>query len=50
MMNPSIPPFPLNKPYHWSFNYFEYVKNCDLDVHVKVFKATIKVIGEIKDA
>ncbi len=49
MMNPGIPPLPPNKPYHWPFNYPEYVKNSNPDVHVRVFKAAIKANGETKD-
>jgi hypothetical protein len=47
MMNSSIPPLPPNKPYRQPLNYLEYVKDSDPNVHVKVFKATIKTNGEI---
>jgi hypothetical protein len=36
IVNPSKPPLPLNKPYRRPFNYPEYVKDFDLDVHVRV--------------
>jgi hypothetical protein len=49
MMNLNGPPSPPNKPYHHPFNYPKYVKNFDLDVHVKVFKVAIRTNGEIKD-
>jgi hypothetical protein len=49
MVNMSKPPLPPNMPYCQSFNYSEYVKDFDPNVHVKVFKATIRVNGEIKD-
>jgi hypothetical protein len=41
MMDPSKPPLPPNRPYCGPFNYLEYVKDFNLDVHVRVFKATI---------
>ncbi len=50
MVNPSKTPLPPNMPYCWPFNYPKYVKDSDLDAHVKVFKATIKTNGETKDA
>jgi hypothetical protein len=50
MVNLGKPPLPPNIPYHWPLNYFEYVKNSDLGVHVRVFKATIRVNNEIDDA
>jgi hypothetical protein len=50
MVNPSWPPLPPNKPYHQPLNYLEYVKDFDLDVHVRVFKVTIKVNSETNDA
>ncbi len=42
MMNPRRPPLPPNKPYHWPLNYLEYVKDIDLDAHVKVFKLPLE--------
>jgi hypothetical protein len=48
-MNPGRPPLPPNKPYRWPFNYPEYVKNSNPDVHVRVLKAAIKANGETKD-
>ncbi len=50
MVNPSRPPLPPNIPYCPPLNYLKYVKDFDPDVHVKVFKATIRVNGEAKDA
>jgi hypothetical protein len=49
MMNLGRPRLPPNKPYHWSLNYPEYVKDCNLDPHVRVFKTTIKTNGETKE-
>jgi hypothetical protein len=49
MMNPSRPPLPLNKPYHRPRNYLEYVKDSDPKVHVRIFKASIRINGEIED-
>jgi hypothetical protein len=37
MVNPSRPPLPPNKSYRQPLNYLEYVKDFDLNVHVKVF-------------
>jgi hypothetical protein len=48
-MNPSRPSLPPNKPYHRPLNYPKYVKNSNLDAHVKFFKATIKTNGEIEN-
>ncbi len=50
MMNPCRPSLPPNKPYHRPFNYLEYVKDSNLDVHVKVFKVAIRANSEIDDA
>jgi hypothetical protein len=50
MVNPSKPPLPPNRPYHQPFNYPEYVKDFDLDVHVRVFKVIIITNSEIDDA
>jgi hypothetical protein len=41
MVNPSKPPLPTNMTYHWPLNYPEYVKDFDLDAHVRVFKVAI---------
>jgi hypothetical protein len=46
MMNLDIPPLPPNRPYHQLLNYPKYVKDSDPNVHVKVFKATIRKNGE----
>jgi hypothetical protein len=50
MVNLSTPPLPLNKPYHQPFNYLEYVKDFDPNVHVRFFKVAIRANGETKDA
>jgi hypothetical protein len=50
MVNPSIPPLPPNMRYRWPLKYPRYVKDFDPNVHVKVFKATIKANGETKNA
>ncbi len=50
MVNPNRPPIPPNKPYRWPLNYFEYVKDFDPNVHVKVFKVAIRTNTEIDDA
>jgi hypothetical protein len=49
MMNLGKPPLPPNKPYRRPLNYFEYVKNLNPNVHVKVFKTIIKANGETED-
>ncbi len=46
----SRPPLPPNKPYGQPFNYLKYVKDFDLNAHVKIFKATIRANSEINDA
>jgi hypothetical protein len=46
MVDPGRPPFPPNRPYRQPFNYPKYVKDLDPNVHVIVFKATIKANGE----
>jgi hypothetical protein len=48
MMNLGIPPLPLNMLYRQPFNYPKYVKDFDLNTHVRVFKATIKANGQTK--
>jgi hypothetical protein len=50
MVNLGTPPLPPNRPYHWPFNYLEYVKDSNLDAHVKVFKVAIKANNETNDA
>jgi hypothetical protein len=40
---------PYSKPYRKPFNYPKYKKDFDLDVHVQVFKATIKANYEMID-
>jgi hypothetical protein len=50
MVNLGRPPLPPNRPYHWPLNYPKYVKGSDLDVHVKVFKVTIRANSETNDA
>jgi len=49
MRNPCRSPLPQNKLYRQPFNYPKYVKNSNPDVHVRVFKTTIKANGETKD-
>ncbi len=49
VMNPSRPPLSPNKPYRWPFNYLKYMKNSNLNAHVKVVKDAIKTNGERKD-
>jgi hypothetical protein len=46
MENLGRPPLPPNRPYHQPLNYLEYVKEFDLDVHVKVYKVAITTNGE----
>ncbi len=43
------PPLPPNRPHCLPHNYLEYVKNFDLDAHVRVFKAAIRTNSEIND-
>jgi hypothetical protein len=50
MVHPSRPPLPPSRPYRQPLNYPEYVKDSNLDVHVRVFEATIKANSEIDDA
>jgi hypothetical protein len=50
MVNLGRPSLPPNRPYHQPFNYFEYVKVFDPNIHVKSFKSTIKANVEIEDA
>ncbi len=49
MLNLGKPPLPPNRPYCQPFNYLEYVKDSNPDVHVRVFKATVKANGETED-
>ncbi len=42
------PPLPPNMIYFLPFNYPEYVKDSNPDVHVKKFKVDIKANGETK--
>jgi len=49
MVNLNTPPLPPNRPYRWPHNYLEYVKIFDLDVHVRVFKVTIRTNSETYD-
>jgi hypothetical protein len=48
VMNPCIPPLSPKRLYCWPLNYPGFVKDFDLDAHVKVFKVAIKVNGETK--
>ncbi len=50
MVNLGKPPLLPNIPYYQPFNYLECVKDFDPDVHVKVFKTTIKINSETSDA
>ncbi len=50
MMDLGKLPLPPNMPYCWPLNYLEYVKDFDPNVHVRVFKATIRTNGETEDA
>jgi hypothetical protein len=50
MMNPGRPPLPPNRPYHRPLNYFEYVKDPNPNVHVRVLKVSIRANGERNDA
>ncbi len=50
LVHPSRPPLPLNKSYHWPFNYLEYVKDFDPNTHVGVFKADFRTNNETNDA
>jgi len=47
MVHPSMPPLPPNRPCHWPLNYPKYVKDSDVDVHVRVFKVAIKVMKQM---
>ncbi len=49
MVHTYMPPLPPSRPYHRPLNYLEYVKDFDLDVHVKVFKAAIRANSETND-
>jgi hypothetical protein len=49
MMDPNKPPLPPNRPHCGPFNYLEYVKDFDPDVHVRVFKATIRANGKTEN-
>ncbi len=50
MVNLGRPPLPPNMSYCQPLNYLEYVKDSNLDAHVRVFKPTIKANGETKYA
>ncbi len=49
MMDPSEPPLPPNRPYHWPLNYPKIVKDSNLDAHVRIFKAANRVNGETEN-
>jgi len=49
MLNLGKPPLPPNRPYCQPFNYPKYVKDSNPNVHVRVFKATVKANGETED-
>jgi hypothetical protein len=44
-----MPPLPPKNPYCRPFNYLEYVKDSNLDVHVRMLKVAIKINNEIDD-
>jgi hypothetical protein len=44
------PPLPPNKLHHRPFNYLEYVKDSDPNVHVRVFKVAFRTNSETNDA
>jgi hypothetical protein len=50
MVNLGKPPLPPNRSYHWPLNYPRYLKDSDLDVHVRIFKAAIRANSETDDA
>ncbi len=50
MVNLGRPPLPPKTTYFRPFNYLEYVKDYNPNVHVKVFKAAIKANSELDDA
>jgi len=43
------PPLPPSRSYHWPLKYLEYVKYSDPDVHVRVFKVSIRINSEMDD-
>jgi len=49
MVHLGMSPLPPNRFYHWPFNYHEYVKDFNLDVHVRVFKVAIKANNKTND-
>jgi len=49
MVNISMPPLPPNIPYYWPLNYPKYVKDFDLDTHVKVLKVANRTNNETYD-
>jgi hypothetical protein len=50
MVNPCRPPLPPNRPFCRPLNYHEYVKDCDLDAHARMFEVVFKVNSETNDA
>jgi hypothetical protein len=44
MVHLSKQPLPWSRSYNWPLNYPKYVKDFDLDAHVRVFKVSIKQI------
>jgi hypothetical protein len=50
MVHPCKPLLPPNIPYCWSLKYLEYVKDFDLNAHVRVFKVVIRTNSETNDA
>jgi hypothetical protein len=49
-VNISRPPLPPTRPYCWPFNYPKYVKDFDLNAHVRAFKVAIRANSETNDA
>jgi hypothetical protein len=50
MVNLGMPPLPPNTPFFLPFNYLEYVKDYNPNVHVRVFKVASRANSEIDDA
>jgi hypothetical protein len=50
MVHLGRPPLPPSRPYYRPFNYLEYVKDSNPNVHVRVFKVAIKANNETDDA
>jgi hypothetical protein len=46
MVHLNKPPFPPSRPHHRPLNYPKYVKDSDLNVHVRIFKVAIRANNE----